>query len=96
MAKQKDVPATKAEEPPVRADGKPCKCPISRADFLKAATPLEVVINSMPMGAEVKEFSTGSLGWNINGKMTVKVGGQALSCQVGLNLTVVDSKHLPR
>jgi hypothetical protein len=48
------------------------------------------------MIAEVKEFSTGSLGWYLNGKTTVEVGGTPVSVQIGLNLTIVGSKELPQ
>lgn len=68
-------------------------CPITLQDFLKSAKPLMVQINGLPMGANVKEFSTGSFGWYANGKITVDVGGVPVNVQVGLNLTVVGSKN---
>ncbi len=52
-------------------------------------------LNGIPLLAGVKEFSTGSLGWHHNGKITVEVGGTVVTVQVGLNLTVVGSKELP-
>ena len=48
------------------------------------------------MTAAAKEFSTGSLGWNISQKMDVLVNGQPQKVQVGLNLTIVGSKELPQ
>lgn len=48
------------------------------------------------MTADVKEFSTGSLGWYLNGKANVKVGEKSVSVQIGLNLTIVGSKELPK
>jgi hypothetical protein len=71
-------------------------CPISRAEFLSKARPVTVTINNSPMQAEVKEFSTGSLGWFVNAKTMIEVDGKMVSVQVGLNLTVVGSKDLPR
>jgi hypothetical protein len=71
-------------------------CPISRADFLAKAKPISVTINGIPLQAQVKEFSTGSLGWYLNGKVTIDVAGTPISVQVGMNLTVVGSKELPR
>ena len=71
-------------------------CPVSRAEFVEKAQPVEVVINGNPQMAEVKEFSTGSLGWYLNGKTTIKVGDKLVSVQIGLNLTVVGSKELPK
>ena len=71
-------------------------CPITRKHFQDNAKPIEVTINGVPMVAEVKEFSTGSLGWNISNKTTVNVGGTPVSVQIGLNLTIVGSKELPK
>ncbi len=70
-------------------------CPITREQFRSDAKPVEIVINGVPLLAEVKEFSTGSLGWYLNGKSTIQVGGAAVSVQIGLNLTIVGSKELP-
>ncbi len=71
-------------------------CPVSRAEFLRDAQPVEVTIHGIPMTAEVKQFSTGSLGWYLNGKATVKVGDKSVSVQIGMNLTIVGSKDLPK
>jgi uncharacterized Zn-binding protein involved in type VI secretion len=70
-------------------------CPISRADFRSKAKPLTVTINGVPLSAVVKEFSTGSFGWYLNGKTTVEIDGTPVAVQIGLNLTVVGSKELP-
>ena len=48
------------------------------------------------MTAEVKEFSTGSLGWYLNGKATIDVGGTSVTVQIGMNMTIVGSKELPK
>jgi len=71
-------------------------CPITRKHFQEHAKPVEVVINGVPMIAGVKEFSTGSLGWNISNKTTITVGGTPVAVQIGLNLTIVGSKELPK
>jgi hypothetical protein len=71
-------------------------CPISRNDFRANAKPVTVKIGEIPLQAEVKEFSTGSLGWYLNGKTMIDVGGTAVSVQIGLNLTIVGSKELPK
>jgi hypothetical protein len=71
-------------------------CPISRREFVGHAKAIPVKINEVPMQAEVKEFSTGSLGWYLNGKMTIDVGGKMVSVQIGLNMTIVGSKELPK
>ena len=71
-------------------------CPVSRAQFTKDAKPVEVIVNGIPMTAEVKEFSTGSLGWYLNGKNSIKVGESAVTVQIGMNMTVLGSKDLPK
>jgi hypothetical protein len=70
-------------------------CPITRSEFHGKAKPVPVTINGVPLQAEVKEFSTGSLGWYLNGKMTVDIGGTPVSVQIGMNMTIVGSKELP-
>ena len=68
---------------------------ITREQFRTAAKPITVVINGKEYTAAPKEFSTGSLGWYLNGKVSVEVDGVPVPVQIGLNLTVVGSKELP-
>lgn len=70
-------------------------CAISRKAFEGAAKPVKVEINGNAMMAEVKQFSTGSFGWYLNGKTVIDVGGTPVSVQIGMNLTVVGSKEAP-
>jgi hypothetical protein len=71
-------------------------CPVTRQQFKDQAKSMEVVINGQKMLAEPREFSTGSLGWNINGKLVVQIGDTPVTVQVGLNVTLVGSKELPK
>jgi hypothetical protein len=71
------------------------KTTITRAEFRESAQPVKVVIDGYEMMAEVKEFSTGSLGWYLNSKMSVDVGGKPVRVQIGMNL-IVGSKDLPK
>ncbi|HMF12967.1 MAG TPA: hypothetical protein VKE94_11700 [Gemmataceae bacterium] len=71
-------------------------CPVSRTEFRSKAKAVTVTIGNVPLQADVKEFSTGSLGWYLNGKTTIDVGGTPVSVQIGLNLTIVGSKELPQ
>jgi hypothetical protein len=71
-------------------------CPINRSEFRTLARPVTITIGNVPLVAEVKEFSTGSLGWYLNGKTTVEIDGKPVSVQIGLNLTIVGSKELPQ
>lgn len=72
------------------------KSPVTREEFRESAQPVKVEINGVAMLAEVKEFSTGSLGWYLNAKTLIDVGGKPVSVQIGLNLTIVGSKELPK
>ncbi len=71
-------------------------CPITRPQFRDGAKAVEIAINGTPMLAEPREFSTGSLGWYLNGKTVIDVNGTKVTVQVGINLTVVGSKELPK
>lgn len=71
-------------------------CSITRSEFTEKAQAVEITINGIPMIAEVKEFSTGSLGWYLNGKSTIKVGDKTVTVQIGMNMTIVGSKELPK
>lgn len=71
-------------------------CAITREDFRGKAKPVQITINGVPLQAEVKEFSTGSLGWYLNGKMTISVGDTPVSVQIGMNMTIVGSKELAK
>jgi len=71
-------------------------CPVSRPQFLEKAEAVKVTINGQEMIADKREFSTGSFGWYINGKVNITVDGKAVPVQIGLNLTVVGSKEAER
>jgi len=69
---------------------------ITRESFRAHAEPMSVTVNGQKMLADVKEFKTGSVGWYAGGKVRVTIGGEAVTVQVGINLTVVGSKELPQ
>lgn len=71
------------------------QCQVTREQFRNNAKPVMVTIAGVPVLAEVKEFSTGSLGWYLNGKTVIQIGDTAVTVQIGLNLTIVGSKELP-
>ena len=74
---------------------KKTSCPITRGDFRGHAKPVPVTIAGNTFTAAVKEFSTGSLGWYLNGKAEIEVNGVPVQVQIGMNLTIVGSKDLP-
>lgn len=69
-------------------------CPISRSEFQQSAKPVSITINGIPMLAGVKEFTTGSFGWYMNGKVTLEVGDKAVPVQIGITLTAINSKEV--
>jgi hypothetical protein len=75
---------------------KKTSCPITRAEFRAHAKPMTIRIGEKEYQAIPKEFSTGSLGWNVNDKITLEIGGKHVAVQIGMNLTVVGSKDLPQ
>ncbi len=75
---------------------KKTSCPISRQQFREKAKPMTITINGKEYQAIPKEFSTGSLGWNVNEKLMVEIDGVPVSVQIGMNLTLVGSKELPQ
>jgi hypothetical protein len=70
------------------------KCPIGRRQFLDAAQPIVVLIDKVAHSALPLENSTGSFGWNVNGKMLIQVGGINLPVQISCNFTVIGSKEV--
>ena len=77
-------------------------CTTTRTYFRENAKPLCVTITDAEGKvvykgyATAKEFSTGSMGWNISDKANVPVGPiECPKVQLGLNMTVVGSKELP-
>ena len=70
-------------------------CPVSRKQFREKAQKIEVTINGQKWMVAPKEFSTNSLGWNLNEKLNVEIDGQPVTVQIGLNLIIVGSKELP-
>jgi hypothetical protein len=70
-------------------------CPISRGDFQAKAKAITITIGGIPHLAEVKQFSTGSFGWYLNGKTTIEIDGVAVPVQINSSLIVVGSKEAP-
>ena len=75
---------------------KKTSCPVTRDQFRAGAKAIPITVGGATMLAEPKEFSTGSLGWYLNGKTVIEIDGVAVSVQIGMNLTIVGSKELPQ
>lgn len=72
------------------------QCQISRSEFAAKAKPLTAEINGQGRIVSTKEFSTGSLGWYENGKITVMIDGKPVACTMAIQITVIGSKELPQ
>ena len=69
----------------------------TKKHLLENMQPVDIVINGIPMIASAREFQTGNIGYNANGKITIKLAdGSAVTCQLGVNITVIGSKSLPK
>lgn len=72
-------------------------CPITRQEFRDhGPQALTITVEGIAASATRKEFSTGSLGWNLNGKTTVTIAGKPVDVQIGMNMTIIGSKELPQ
>ena len=61
-----------------------------KGDILgRSALPLSQVVSGT---MDPREFSTGSVGFNYNGKASVKCGKESYTCSISLNVTVAHSK----
>ena len=71
---------------------------VTRAQFAASTASVKVTLpDGTVLECAPREFSTGSLGYQGNGKATVTLAdGTVLRCQVGLTITVIGSKALPR
>lgn len=65
-----------------------------REEFAKSAKPVDVIVAGSPVIAAPKLFSTGSVGWFMNGKVEVQMpDGSTVRCQLSGTLTVIGSKE---
>lgn len=68
------------------------KCPITREEFKKHASELVVEVGGSKLSARPREFSSGSFGYNVNGKVFIEINGKMVKAQVSGNITIVNSK----
>ena len=75
-------------------------CNITRDEFRTKAKAIKVTLEcdgkTYVAYANVKEFESGSLGWNLSDKWTPCLDGRDVRCQLGLNITAIGSKELPK
>lgn len=68
------------------------KCPVSRDEFHRSAATLTLAIGGSGLVAEPKEFSTGSVGWWLNGKASIAVGERMVAVQISGQMVAVGTK----
>ena len=67
---------------------------MTKTDFSNTARPIKVVIEDQTLQAVPMKFSTGSVGFNLNGKVTVQLpSGETVKLQVSGNLVIIGSKE---
>lgn len=72
-------------------------CPLaSRNEFREHAKPKTVSFDGHSLTVETKEFSTDSLGWYLSQQVALDLGGKRVPVMVGLTITVIGSKELPK
>src|SRR5437899_10060403 len=64
--------------------------PMTKKDFTTTARPVNVTIAGQTLQAVPKAFATGSVGFRLNGKVTVQLpNGETAKLQVNGNLVIV-------
>lgn len=68
---------------------------MTKNEYLAKAKPtVVVIIDGVPVVANVKQFSTGSVGYNANGKVALQLAnGEVLKYQLSMNITAIGSKE---
>lgn len=69
------------------------KSPISRSEFTRIAKALSVAVDGQVLSASPWEFQSGSFGWRLTQKLTIKVGDREVPVQVSANIAVIGSKN---
>lgn len=63
-----------------------------QAAVMKQSGIVPATINGMPVVVPFKKFSTGSVGFYTNGKVTLQIGDKMVEHQMGITLTAIGSK----
>lgn len=70
-------------------------CSLTKVEFMGNAKGMPVQVGGQTIYAMPKEFSTGSFGWFLTGKIALEVNGKTVMVQCGMNLAVIGSKDAP-
>jgi hypothetical protein len=63
---------------------------MSKHSFLTSSVTPQVLVEGQPVAAKAMQYSTGSVGYNLNGKITLENG---IRLQVSGNAVVIGSKE---
>ncbi len=68
----------------------------TKANLLSRLAPIAITVAGRPFSAEGREFSTGSVGYNVNDKVEITLAdGTKVKAQLGINITIIGSKEIP-
>ncbi len=62
-------------------------------DYRTKAKPISMRFDDQQMTLLTKTFSTGSVGWYVNGKVKILCGDTYYPCQVSMTVTIIGSKN---
>jgi len=79
------------EECPKQIKDLQSKMKMSKKEFLANAETLELDLAGNRLTGEPRDFSSGNLGWYLNGKVEMAVGKKTVWAQVGINITIPGS-----
>ena len=65
----------------------------TKTEFMSSAQAFEIQIGEQKLLMEPKKFSTGSVGFFSNAKLTMTVGGKLVKMQANVMLTAIGSKE---
>jgi len=68
---------------------------MTKNEYLKNAKPsIVILVDGIPLVAAVRVFSTGSVGYNANGKVALQLAnGEVVKHQISFNVTAAGSKE---
>ena len=64
---------------------------MSAKKFLESGKSLDIDVDGNKLHGDPRSFSSGNMGWYLNGKVPIDVNGQTVWAQVGMNVTIPGS-----
>ena len=66
---------------------------MTKSTFTTTAQPIAVTVAGQSLVATPKQFSTGSVGFYVNGKVPVRIGDQTVMLQISGSFAAIGSKE---